>query len=141
TLAGSGVFGASNGTGTAASFRNPRGLALDEPNHTLYVADEGNNCIRAVDTLSGVVSPVTTCDRKAVLNYGGTGQAEDADCLGPTGPTGSTGPAARLVGLDDIALGPSGTLFISQTDQNGITGNYGTALVSQLSFAPSCRIT
>jgi len=54
TLAGSGAGTLADGNGTAASFRNPEGLAIDF-NGNLYVADVGNNAIRKV-TLGGQVT-------------------------------------------------------------------------------------
>ncbi len=62
TLAGqAGVIGATNATGTAASFFLPTGVAVDSSG-TVYVADQGNDLIReiapggAVSTLAGSVS-------------------------------------------------------------------------------------
>ncbi len=63
TLAGSaGTGGSSDGTGAAASFIGPQGLAVDSAEN-IYVADSGNETIRkvtsggVVTTLAGVVGP------------------------------------------------------------------------------------
>ena len=47
TLAGTGSQGSANGTGTSASFNNPRGITTDGTN--LYVADFGNHLIRKIE--------------------------------------------------------------------------------------------
>ena len=58
TFAGSdfGVEGFANGTGTAARFRMPKGIATD--GSFLYVADTGNHAIRKIDIGSGAVTTV-----------------------------------------------------------------------------------
>jgi gliding motility-associated-like protein len=59
TLAGNGVAGNVNGTGTGAAFNNPKGLALDPAGEFLYVADEGNNVIRKISIATRQVTTVT----------------------------------------------------------------------------------
>ena len=54
TLAGSGSYGSVDGTGTAASFYQPCGVAVDSSGN-VYVADTYNNKIRKISP-SGVVS-------------------------------------------------------------------------------------
>jgi streptogramin lyase len=54
TLAGSGVAGTKNATGTLASFNHPRSVAVDNSGN-VYVADVNNNKIRKI-TSEGVVT-------------------------------------------------------------------------------------
>jgi sugar lactone lactonase YvrE len=56
TLAGSGAAGYSDGTGTAAYFNQPCGLAVD-PGGNVYVADNKNHMIRKVSP-AGVVTTI-----------------------------------------------------------------------------------
>ncbi len=54
TVAGSGVAGAADGTGTAASFNNPNGIVTDGAN--LYIADQVNGSVRKIVIATGVVT-------------------------------------------------------------------------------------
>jgi len=57
TLAG-GSSGHNDGTGTAAQFNDPTGLALDATGKILYVSDYGNHTIRAIALATGAVVTV-----------------------------------------------------------------------------------
>ncbi len=90
--AGGTTAGFADGTGTAALFSAPIGLAIDSAGN-LYVADYLNWSIRKI-TPAGVVSTLA----------GG----------GPTHPglSDGTGSAARFGGTTDLAIGPAGSLYV-----------------------------
>ncbi|NBT10073.1 MAG: hypothetical protein EBT24_03605 [Betaproteobacteria bacterium] len=95
TWAGSGVAGYANGTGAAAQFNGPRGLAIDAAGN-LYVADTGNHVIRRV-------SPVG-----AVTLFAGTpGTRGRAD-----------GAAGTFNGPAGVAVAPQGTVYVADTQNH-----------------------
>jgi len=99
TLAGkSGVRGALNGTGDAARFYGPRGVATDSSGN-VYVADTYNNQIRKV-TPDGVV---TTVAGQAGMGYA-DGVAANAKFNAPTG----------------IAVDSSGTIYVGDYANNAV---------------------
>jgi thiol-disulfide isomerase/thioredoxin len=53
---GAGTPGFEDGSLTDATFRKPRGMALDSRGATLYVADTGNHAVRTVDLTGGNIS-------------------------------------------------------------------------------------
>ena len=92
TLAG-GEEGYAEGSGKAASFNTPSGLAIDAAGN-LYVADTGNNAIRKV-TPQGVVSTLA-----------GDGLAGDKD---------GKGAAAQFNGPIGIAVDAEGVVYVADT--------------------------
>jgi hypothetical protein len=93
TLAGSpGNFGSTDGTGSAALFFNPRGLAVDSSGN-LFVSDAANHTIRRV-TPAGVVT-----------TFAGT--------AGESGVIDATGTAARFNNPLGLAFEPDGNLIVS----------------------------
>lgn len=91
TLAGSGSNGASNATGTAASFYYPQGVAVDASGN-VYVADSANALIRKI-TPGGVVT---------TLAGGGPGTATNA-----------TGTAASFDYPEGVAVDSSGNVYVA----------------------------
>lgn len=94
-LAGSANTGTSDGTGAAATFNAPSGIALDEANGCLYVVDYGGNKVRKITTSGGVVTTIA-----------GSGSATDADGLGT---------AASFKAPFSIILGSTNTLYVSDS--------------------------
>ncbi|MFI5161292.1 MAG: gliding motility-associated C-terminal domain-containing protein [Sphingobacteriales bacterium] len=96
SLAGNNVPGAADGTGTAATFNNPLGVAVDAAGN-VYVADAGNSDIRKI-TPAGVVT-----------TFAGTGVA---------GKLNGTGTAASFSAPVGLAFDAAGNLYIADTGNN-----------------------
>ena len=98
TFAGSGSYGSDDGTGTAASFANPRGVAVDGDGN-LYVADTNNHSIRKV-TPAGVVT-----------TFAGSGSSGSDD---------GTGTAASFNEPQGVAVGGDGNLYVADIYNHSI---------------------
>jgi len=99
TLAGSNSTGSANGTGTAASFNFPSGVAVDGIGN-LYVADANNNEIRKIVISTGVVTTLA----------GST----------TAGSTNGIGTAASFKGPNGVATDASGNLYVADTGNDEI---------------------
>jgi sugar lactone lactonase YvrE len=100
TLAGTaGPGGNADGTGPAASFGYPSGIAVDAASN-VYVADEGNYTIRKI-TSAGVVTTI----------------AGTANVIGSAD---GTGAAASFFLPQGLAIDASGNIVVADTDNNTI---------------------
>lgn len=96
TLAGTpGVIGNNNGTGTAARFHFPFGIALDGAG-TLYVADRSNHAIRKIEVATAIVTTL-------------------AGSPGIAGTSDGNGTAARFNYPLGVALDGSGNLYVTDS--------------------------
>jgi sugar lactone lactonase YvrE len=103
TLAGlAGSNGSSDGTGNAARFRNPSGVAVDGAGN-VYVADRDNETIRKV-TPGGVVT--TLAGNAAIVNQWGSPIGGYAD---------GTGSAARFNWPSGVAVDSAGNVYVADT--------------------------
>jgi streptogramin lyase len=99
-LAGSttGASGYVNASGVSARFSYPRGLCVGRDG-TVYVADSGNHCIRAI-TPDGDVSTFAGTDTPGYLD--------------------ATGTAARFNSPYAVAVGPDDYLYIQDTGNDRV---------------------
>ena len=112
TLAGTaGAVGSVDGTGGAAQFNLPAGLAVDG-NGNVFVADYGNDMIRKI-TPAGVVT-----------TFAGSPQL--------TGGTDATGSAARFYLPAGIAVDGSGNLYVVEQFNNTVRMITPAGVVSTL---------
>jgi len=118
TLAGSaGVAGSADGTGSAARFCNPYGVAVDSTGN-VFVGDTGNCTIRKV-TAGGVVTTL-------------------AGSVGSTGSADGTGSAARFYSPEGVAVDSSGNMYVADTDNHTIRKVTASGVVTTL--AGSSRV-
>jgi sugar lactone lactonase YvrE len=92
TLAGNPGYGIADGTGRAAQFRFPTGLAIDNAGD-VYVGDSGNHTVRKV-TSAGVVTTL-------------------AGLAGSAGSTDGTGSSARFYRPSGVAVDSAGSVYVA----------------------------
>lgn len=78
--------GSADGTGAAARFRTPSGVAIDSAG-TLYVVDSGNNAIRTGRLLPATTTPVGS---DVMLNAGSVGATDIDLTIGQVSQAGTT---------------------------------------------------
>ena len=120
TFAGTaGLQGNSDGTGTAARFNNPAGVAVDATSGTVYVADQGNQTIRKI-TSAGVVTTL-------------------AGSAGISGAIDATGAAARFNNPAGVAVDASGTVYIADSGNQIIRTITSAGVVTTLAGSTQAR--
>ena len=140
TLAGTaGVYGSANGTGVAARFNRPSGLAVDGSGN-VYVADTYNSSIRQitpagiVTTLSGVFNYpkgvavdssgnlyVADTDNHTIRKITSTGILTTlAGSSGTSGSSDGTGTSARFYRPSGLAVDGSGNVYVADTGNHTI---------------------
>ena len=116
TLAGmAGLTGSADGTGAAARFNSPQGVAVDRTGN-VYVADKGNHTLRKV-TPAGVVSTLA----------GMPGFAGSAD---------GTGAAARFNAPEGVAVDGTGNVYVADTANDTLRKVTPAGVVSTLAGMP-----
>ncbi|HXR04475.1 MAG TPA: NHL repeat-containing protein [Verrucomicrobiae bacterium] len=110
TIAGS-VSGSADGTGSAARFSLPGGVAADSAGN-LYVADTANNTIRQI-TSAGVVNTL-------------------AGLAGSSGTNDGAGSDARFNGPSGVAVDGAGNLYVADTVNNTIRQITSAGVVNTL---------
>ena len=101
---GSGVAGFIDGVGTAAAFRAPRGVAVNQKTGDLYIADSENNAIRKVVFATKTVS--TLAGSNTDINGG------DID--------GGTAGTTKVRSPQGVALNAAGALFVADSGNSKI---------------------
>ena len=117
TLAGTpGVTGSADGTGGAAQFNHPTGIAVTGDGSTIYVADSLNFTVRAVST-GGVVTTLA----------GSPGVSGDVD---------GTGPGAAFGNPVAVATDGNGNVYVADTTNNTIRKITTGGAVTTLAGSP-----
>jgi sugar lactone lactonase YvrE len=117
TLAGQPLTsGSSDGTGSAARFDFPSGVAADNAGN-LYVADTDNHTIRKIVASTGVVTTFA----------GAAGISGDAD---------GTGSAARFNNPSGVAVDGTGNVFVADTLNHTLRRVTSVGVVTTLAGSP-----
>jgi sugar lactone lactonase YvrE len=113
-----------SGLATQALVSNVAGLALDETNGYLYLADYGNSKIRQIDLSSN-----------QILTYAGGGVNQN--------PYGDGGPAdAAYISPTNVAVAPNGDVYISDAGTDRIRKvDATTGIISTVFASVSCSTT
>lgn len=132
TLAGSTTAGSTDGTGSAASFSHPEGVAVDSLGN-VYVADSANNEIRKISpaglvtTLAGttVAGSANGSGTSASFNYP-TGVAVDS--AGNVYVADANNNEIRMIDTSDVVSTLAGSTTAGSADGTGSSASFFTPL-------------
>jgi hypothetical protein len=110
TFAGSGIEKLADGIGQQAAFKNPQKIAVDASGN-MYVADQGNHCIRKI-TPEGLVT-----------TFAGNGERGYAD---------GNGASAQFNAPTGIAVDGNGNLYVADSGNHCIRKISSSGVVSTL---------
>ena len=140
TLAGlAGTSGPTDGTGNAARFNNPQGIAVDGSGN-LFVADTGNHTIRRVTSAGAVTTLAGTFNAPADVAVDQSGNLYVADAgdhtirlitpagdvstlaglAGAPGSADGAGGAARFSAPEGVAVDGAGNLYVADSANSTI---------------------
>jgi sugar lactone lactonase YvrE len=101
TLAGAGVAGWADGTGSSARFNAPSALAISSDNALLFVADTGNGAIRAINLSNSAVTTIVgkSCTSSHTTNTDGQTVYGSCDTSNPDTGVFGTGSFRAPMGM------------------------------------------
>jgi sugar lactone lactonase YvrE len=98
-----GGYSGDGGPATSATLDLPNGIALDSQGN-LFIADTGNNRVRRVDAVTGIITTVAGDGQEAFSGDGGPATSASLD----------------IARFGDVALDARGNLFIADTGNNRV---------------------
>ena len=120
-IAGTGIAGYSDGSGTSAQFNYPCGICIDSKNNLLYIADSQNHCIRLIYLSTNIVS--------TIAGLGGTSGLSDG-----------SGTTSRFNGPCGISIDSARNLYVADTWNNSIRYiTYNDWIVSTIIGSPTLK--
>jgi len=118
TIAGTpAVYGYVDGTGPAAQFDQPFGLAVDASGDALYIADVSNATVRKIDLTSGAVSTIA-----GTAGYRGYKEGVGTDSL--------------LYSPSRLAIDSTGLIYVADQDEDGALRTIDTTTGNVSTFTP-----